>query len=266
MKNIFGFKNTIIFILVLVIFGLVAYYQKDKFLKDEVAILGIENNIADLNKDIEFYKYLGIYASLLPDDKFKIVDDRINKVSEEIDREDSKIQNIMILTTISEIMNESGSKDVIFELKDTISELLKDSKMDKDTLFTKNTECAKLSSNIKNDLTKKYKDTSFTKEKEELNFIFYSPTLNTCIYTTNYDYNYSSYLNGKSEYYSKNSHRIYDISSDKQLGDYPSFYYEYPYLTKEQADMSVKNGNKDYKKFVLKNSGYNAKLLKDINY
>ena len=56
------------------------------------------------------------------------------------------------------------------------------------------------------------------------------------------------------------------MSSNKQLGDYSSYFYKYPYLSEEEANTAVKNGQKDYKKFILENSGYNAKLLKDVNY
>jgi len=182
-----------------------------------------------------------------------------------MNKDDSKIQNIVILALVNEFMSDNETKKAVIELKDRVSNLIKDSRIDKDTLFTKNTECAKLTSNIKDELAKKYKSTSVVTEKEELNFIFYSPTLNTCTYTTDYSYNYSNYSSSKNQYYTKDSHRIYDVSSNKQLGDYPSYYYEYPYLTKEEASIATKNGDRDYKKFVLENSGYNAKLLKDVN-
>jgi len=79
MNNTFGVKNSIILILTIIIIGLVFYNSKDKSLKSEAGFLGIENNITELNKDIEFYKYLNIYRSLLSDEKFKIVDDRMTR-------------------------------------------------------------------------------------------------------------------------------------------------------------------------------------------
>ena len=94
MNNTFGVKNSIILILTIIIIGLVFYNSKDKSLKSEAGFLGIENNITELNKDIEFYKYLTIYRSPLSDEKFKIVDDRMTKVSDEMNKDDSKIQKV----------------------------------------------------------------------------------------------------------------------------------------------------------------------------
>ncbi len=266
MKKILEGKNLVITILVIVILGLILFNSKNKLLRSEDGFSGIENSITVLSKDIEFYKYLNIYKSLLPEEKFKVVDDRITKISEETEKEDSEIQNTVILTLVSEFLNDSEARKAILELKAEVSNLIKDSKTDADTLFTKNTECAKLTSNIKDGLVKKYKPSNSVTEKEELNFIFYSPTLNTCVYTTNYTYSYSSCLAGKCDFYSKYSYKIYDVSSDKHLGDYPSYYTsDYPYITGERAGMETKKGVTDYKKFILENSGYNAKLLKDVN-
>ena len=265
MKNITN-KDFIIFILVLILVGLVIYDLKGGLFKNDSDFVGLENSFNKLNKDIEFYKYISVYKSLLSDDKLKIVDDRVDKISKETEEENSKVQNMLVLALINEVMKETGAEKIILELRDKVSNLLLDSKIDKDTLFSKNTECAKLTSNIKDELLKKFKSTSTIKEKEELNFMFYSPTLNSCVYTTNYEYDYSNYSLSKSEYYTKSSFRVYDVSSNKQLGDYPSYFYKYPYLSEEEANTAVKNGQKDYKKFILENSGYNAKLLKDVNY
>ncbi|MDO8589978.1 MAG: hypothetical protein Q7R69_01775 [bacterium] len=254
-------KNIIIVVLVVIIVWLGIPFVKGKTNMSSIKVAD-----SGTNEDVEFYKYLNVYKSLLPEDKYKIVDERIKKVAEEADKEDSKIQNTLILTMSDEIKADPATKDILAQLKKDVADLVKNSKIDKDTLFSKNTECAKLTSNIKDELSKKYKNTTFVTEKEELNFIFYSPSMNTCLYTTDYSYDYSNYNNVKSEYYTKKSDKIYDVSSNKQLGDYPSWYWLDPSLSKEEADKAVTEGQKSYAKYIFENSGYNAKLLKDIYY
>ncbi len=255
-------KNIIIACLVAVIGVLVVL----PYVKGNSSISSLQVANSGTNEDVEFFRYINVYKSLLPEDKFKIVSERINKVSGEADKEDSKIQNTLILAISDEIKQDPTTKDILSQLKKDVATLVKNSKIDKDTLFSKNTECAKLTSNIKDELSKKYKNTTYVTEKEELNFIFYSPSLNTCLYTTDYSYDYSNYTFGKSESYTKKSDKIYDVSSNKQLGDYPSWYWEYPSLSKEESDKAVTEGQKNYAKFIFENSGYNAKLLKDIYY
>lgn len=254
-------KNIIIIALVIVVVLLGLPYIKGK-----TGMSSLKVADSGINEDVEFFRYINVYKSLLPEDKYRIVDERIKKVTEEADKEDSKIQNTLILAISDEIKADPATKDILAQLKKDVVNLVKDSKIDKDTLFSKNTECAKLTSNIKDELSKKYKSSSFVTEKEELNFIFYSPSMNTCLYTTDYSYDYSNYTFGKSESYTKKSDKVYDVSSNKQLGDYPSWYWRYPSLSEEEADSVVKEGQKNYAKFIFENSGYNAKLIKDIYY
>lgn len=255
-------KNIIIGCLVVIIVFLVGF----PYIKGNSSSVFLKTVSSGTSDDIEFYKYLNVYKSLLPEDKYKIVDERIKKIANDADKEDSKLQNTIILAMSEEINADQATKDILTQLKKDVADLVKNSKLDKDTLFSKNTECAKLTSNIKDELSKKYKSTLSVTEKEELNFIFYSPSMNTCLYTTDYSYDYSNYSSGKYESYSQKSDRVYDVSSNKQLGNYPSWYWQYPYLSKDEADKAVIEGQKSYAKFIFENSGYNAKLLKDISY
>ncbi len=266
MKNFLDTRNTIILILVVVVVVLITSYLKNNTNNSDNSLSGIESNLVKLNKDMEFYKYLSIYKSLLDDEESKLVDERSSKINEELADEDSKIVEALTLFIVNEIMKDENSKKIILDLKDKVDDLVKKSEIDESVLFTKNTECAKFSSDIKEELSKKYKSTSTVTETEELNFIFYSPELNTCLYSTSYNYDYSNYSNRENPYYSKDSYRVYEVSSSNPIQKYPSYYYKYPYLSEDEADKSAENGLIGYKKFILENSGYNAKLLKDINY
>lgn len=254
------FKNAIIVILLLAVAWLGWPYLQGQNSTSSSLMSSSSKN------DIEFFTYFNAYKSLLPEDEFKIVDARVNKVSEEANKEDSNIKNTIILSYANEINKDEATKKIITALKEQVDGLKKNSKIDADTLFSKNTECAKLTSNIQEGLSKKYKSSYSATETEDLGIIFYSPTMNTCIYSTDYKYSYSNYTSGKSEYYVKNSNKLYDVSSNKQLGDFPNYYYKYPYMSEQEAKDAVKNGQKSYAKFVFENSGYNAKLLKDVAY
>ena len=255
MEKNFDKKDTIIALLTIVVIGLIVFiFRSGSSISPNMQSIGA-------NKDYEFYKHISSYISLLPDEKLEIVDKRIEKVAGSMEQDNSDLAKAIVLVYANEINKDKQTEQILSELKDNIASLVRSSAIDENTIFSKNTECAKLSSNIKGELKGKYSKGSAT-ESEELNFIFYSPTLNTCLYTTNYTYNYSNFAFGKSDYYSKNSYRIYNVSSNNQLGDYPSYYsLEYPYLSKDEQDKSTKKGKRDYAKFVLENSGYNAKLL-----
>lgn len=263
-------KNILIAVLFLVIIGLVTYEFRGKFSKEEASntpYSGLEKKFETLDKDFEFYKYLAIYDALLPDDKYKILKDRYQKMSKELDTENSEAQKMLTLSLASVITSDKAVQPIVTELRDSVALLKKNSKIDQDALFAKNTECAKLTSNIKEELSKNSKSTLEVTEKEEFNFIFYSPTLNTCVYSTKYDYNYFNYKSVADDNYSKSSYRLYDVSSSKQLGDYPYYYFgNVPYTSKDEQEKNVENGRRDYKKFILENSAYNATLLKELNY
>lgn len=259
-------KNIIIFLLIITIAGLLFFDLKGKFTANKVEVSGKGNTTEDLGTRIEFYKYLNTYSGLLSDEDFETFSNRMAKLEEDTGKDDSDIRKALVLAMANEVLKDAKTKTIVFELEKKVAILKESSKLNADVLFAKNTECAKLTSNIKDELSKKYKSVGSTTEKEELNFIFYSQSLNTCIYTTKYDYDYFNYSSGKSENYSKNSFRVYDISTNKQLGDYPNYYYKYPFMPEDEAKSAIKKALRSYKKFILENSGYNAKLLNDINY
>ncbi|MBI2609861.1 hypothetical protein HYW53_01650 [Candidatus Giovannonibacteria bacterium] len=211
---------------------------------------GLEEKLNELNKDIEFYRNIGAYASLLDDRQYEHVSSEFKKLGEGYDKEHSNLQDLFILYSVVELSRDADSEKALAELKDRVKKLRESSSLNKDEAFSKNNECAKLSPSIKENLS----------DDEEFKFMFYSPSMNSCLYVTYYS---EKSAFGAKEYYAANSFRIYDSSTSKQLKDFPDYYYNYPYLSKDETDRKTAAGKRDYAKYILENSGYNADLIKD---
>lgn len=130
------------------------------------------------------------------------------------------------------------------------------SKLEQDNLFQKDTSCASLAQNIKDDLEKN------KLEQESFEFIFYSPTLNTCIYSTELRTSSGTYSAGN--YSSETSKKVYNANSRTLLNSYRV------YSSKDLDDSAKselsKNGRREYMKFILENSNYNIELLENGSY
>ena len=213
---------------------------------------GIESSLNRLNQDSDFYKHVTSYISLLNDDQYKTVITRYKKIGEEIEDQDSKSFKLLLFTMTNEVMNDEESNRLILELKDRVKLLKSEVKISTSDSFSRSTECASLVGGIKEQLAK----------DESFEFMFYSPNLNTCVYVTDYSFT-SSGLSSK--YYSESKYKVYNASTNALLKTFPHYYYQYPYLSKDEADASAEKGEKDFVKFVLENSGYNAELIKDTS-
>lgn len=99
---------------------------------------------------------------------------------------------LIVLSGCDFNLSQSNDKDKkIAELQKQVEELKKDKE---DDLFKKKQECIKLEPEIKKQINDKYSNLS----ENSLNKIFYSPVLNSCLYTLGIsyqDHSYSSIIN-----------------------------------------------------------------------
>lgn len=247
-------KSKIILLIVVIItaFAMGAIFNSlfiDRFTEEK--FVGLENELNELNKDIDFYRNINPYLSLLDDKQYEHVQSEFEKIQRKTDEDDSNLQDLIILNFIIEVMKDDDSKQFIMNLRNKVKTLQTETAMNKDELFSKNNECAKLSPVITQQLSK----------DETFKFIFYSPSMNACLYVI--DYHYSSPSLSK-EYYIANKYRAYNASTNTKLKEFPYHYYNYPYLSKDAADKESAMGQKDYASFILENSGYNVELLNDL--
>lgn len=214
---------------------------------------GIEKILGDIEKDSYFYQNLNTFSALFSDEDSKYFEDFGKKMQDEKFEE----KKLILVYLASIFQRDSKIKEISEKIKNFYNKN-KLSDTEKEELFSKNNDCAKLVDGIKNGLKDKYKNSSTTTESEGFGFIFYSPTLKTCVYSTDYDYSYSY---GK-EYYTKASKIVYNASVQTKIEEFSTSAYKHPYVN----DEDTKRGRKLYSKFILENSGYNADLLKDSGY
>jgi hypothetical protein len=157
-------------------------------------------------------------------------------------------------------LKDNDLKIIIENLKDKVYKETKKeiSKEEENEIFEKNNKCAQLITGITEQLSKKYNNTTSIKEKEELKFVTYSPTLKNCIYVTKYSYNYYSSVD-YNDSYNYSSYIIYNASTNVKIDEYKYYHYNYDYL----SDEDIKNNKKAYKKYILENTNYNVDLLED---
>jgi len=212
---------------------------------------GIESALGEMEKDAYFYQNFNIFSNLFNDEDEKYFKQSIKKLEDEKFLE----EKVSLLVLAGIFQKDPKIKEISENAKDLYNKY-KLSDKDKEELFSKNNDCAKLVGDIKDGLKDKYKNSYGSTEKEELGFIFYSPTLKACVYSTNYEYSYAS----GDKYYTKNSKIIYNASIQTKINEFDTYAYQYPGM----KDEDIERGKKLYAKFILENSGYNADLLKDF--
>ena len=214
---------------------------------------GLDAILLKIEKDSYFYQNLDTFSALFNDEDSKYFENFGKKMEDEKFTEEKLI--LVYLATI--FQKDSKIKEIAEKTKDFYNEK-KISDTEKEELFSKNNECAKLVDGIKSGLKNKYKNSLTTTESEGFGFIFYSPSLKTCVYSADYDYSYSA----GGDYYTKASKIVYNASTQSKIDEFNVYAYEHPYIT----DDDTERGRKLYYKFILENSGYNADLLKDLGY
>lgn len=265
-------KTYILIISFLAVAGLSFYlgtiFQGDSLLKTtENKFVGLEKNLTEFSEDTDFYRYLDLYTTLSNEEDYQYVKEAVERF-EELE----EIPDFIILILVNELFKDEKVKTILNNLKDEVyAEIKKElTKEEEDELFEKNTACANLITGITEQLASKYPEENkwsryTTTKDEEFEFIFYSPTMKNCLYSTKYSYDYSDHDSYKDSY-NTNSKRIYNVSSKTQLEEFTTYYsYNYPYLDdEERADETDKN-KKGYAKFILENSNYNIDLIKDLS-
>ncbi len=201
----------------------------------------IKSSVFSFNemKETEFYgRNSETYIELLDDKSLQELTDTVDLISKD---EDFRIkQTLTFFNAIADKNKQLGNK-----IKELIV-LIKNNK-NSDDLFQQNTICSSLIANIKKELN----------TKEELDFIFFSPKLNTCIKVINSKEDYGSYesINYKKVYDANTEilKKTYRVSSDD---DYK----------KPEEKLKSNSGKRNFIKFILENSNFNVKLLDNSSY
>lgn len=205
-------------------------------------LVDIQND--SLEDDVEYYKYLSGYNYLLNKEDFDSITNKINGMEE-----NQELRDRYILSNVEFLFKEFP------DYKEKISAVIDDvkSKKSDEKYFEKNTACVGLESNIKANFSQ------YPSNNEEYEFIFYSPTFDSCIYVTNVSYS-SSY----GEYVSTETKNIYKAGLDSPIASY-QVYSSDNYENKDKAEESKENVKK-FVTYVLENSNYNMELLDNSSY
>jgi hypothetical protein len=265
-KNMKITNKTLVLIIILLTTALVitllfamGILTKDRVVsQSQSKFSGLEKNLTEMNKEIDFYKYVDSYMTLLEDKEYDYVNEKFQTLTNSDDA-----QNLIMVILMNELFKDERVKNDLISLKNNISQAKKDQRND---AFQKNTACGNLVNDLQNQLKNKSKDETFlstnTEETEKLEFIFYSPNLNTCLYATEYTYHYTD-LKNYDKSWNKTAKKVYDASTNKELKDFTTYYYNYPYLNSDEAREASEKDTRNFTKYILENSNYNIDLIKN---
>lgn len=200
---------------------------------------------SQLEEDKDFYKDVFLYSALLPQKDYLHIKDEIDQLDER------EVQNLVMLTAASKLFNASErNREIFLSLRDQV-ENKKDANAESDT-FEKDASCADLTSNVKQDLG----------EDEEFQFMFYSPTRDSCLYSIEYSSSSGSLFDDN--YESQTEYQVYDAHTQKMINEYEVRHSDMSDESSLKEEVEV--NRKGYVSFILENSGYNTELLEDISY
>ena len=207
----------------------------------------IGSTFGELEQDIEYYRNISGYIYLLDQDTYKKVEELGSTIEE-----DQELMDHIIMAYTEKLFRTEPS---VQEKLTTVIQDIKTKKTDTD-YFEKNTTCASLIPGIQSQLSERASDSV---ADEELEFTFYSPTLDTCIYVT--DYSVTDYSDG---YNNETSKKVYNANTGTTLETFRI------YSTKDRDDTnsnerSIKN-QRDFVRYILENSNYKMELLEDASY
>lgn len=209
-------------------------------------IKDVQSKTTKFAVDVDYYKDFEIYAHLLEFDDFQ----KMKEVTGALE-DNEEFMNYATLVYLSALSRENSE----FENKiKAVIDIVKKNKTDNSS-FEQDATCAKLIPGIKETLDKQTTGTS--REKEELVFIFFSPSLQSCLYVTehaDYDKSYSS-TRYKTVYNANTSTKI------EQYRVYTSDDYDNP----EEDRVSDRNSS-NFVRYILENSNYNVDLLKEVSF
>jgi hypothetical protein len=258
-KIMFVVINLIVTIItvVAIIFIYNNYYKKNEVTtqNNNTKFAGLEKELTDLEKDIDFYRNMDNYKYLLSKEELDILDKKIDEAEE-----DEEFENFAIIFYTSYFSKQKDIKDLFEKLKNEIdTKKIKYTKTEEDNLFNKNNSCISLTDTLEKKLSK----------DEELNFIFYSPTTKSCLFvaTNKYRYSSGSYMNNNYVSYGYDTLKIYNSDGQSEIGSYIIAYSsDYPHLSKEKAEAAASANKASFIKYILENSNYNVDLLKDTSF
>jgi len=229
----------------------------------EPKFVGLEKNLTLLNKDIEVYKNFDYYLSLLDDEEYEYIEEKITKFSES-----DEMTNSYGLFILSELFKDEKTKSILTSLKDKVNAVKNRqlTKEEENELFEKNTSCSNLVTEISKGLKASDSKTVLgvtTTTEEKLSFVFYSPTKKACLYVVEKNVRYSD-INNWEKGYTTTTKLVYNASTQTLLGSYETFslYYGDSDSDRKSRSEETTENQRNFQKFILENSNYNIDLLK----
>ncbi len=199
--------------------------------------------------DDDFFENSSAYTNLLSEDDFAKFQSKIEDIenSEEINKEIQKMNFTYIVNKDSDL------KDLLVKANQEVTTKKKDG-----AYFEQSATCANLTSGIKANIKEEDGTYAYGITNRKFEYMFYSPTLDTCIYTVNKTQYPGSSFEGTTykEVYNANSqtlintYKIYGYNDSKSESE----------AKKSQAEKRL------YIKYILENSNYNVDLLRDTDY
>lgn len=198
--------------------------------------------------DKDFIGNLVAYINLLDNNEYEQYWESISQIDE-----DQALQEEMSALTLGFLFEKKP------ELKAMIEELqrkVNDSKTE-EKYFEQNTACAALVPGINANLETSIK-TFISTETREIETMFYSPVLETCVYVVN------STTIENNPYKTIVRKQVYNGNSQSLIQTY-YIYSSDDYENEAQGNRS-EDEKRNFVKFILENSNYNVELLKDSDF
>jgi len=227
---------------VTVIVSLFVGFSLSMFLGGDSSVSISPNNKTKIENDYEYYKYVSGYKYLLNTEEEKRFDELIENI------DDDELVKKLAISYMDVLFKESGE---VKEIIDGVINEVKENKKDID-YFDKNTSCVSLESSIKDSIS----------SDDSLEFIFYSPSYDSCLYVVSNSYKKNpSDIYSYSYIYEKDIYKAGSSQPIKTFRVYGSDDYD-----DEFENNKSKKGVKEFVNFVLENSNYNMELLEDSDY
>ena len=200
-----------------------------------------ESNLSVGGQKIEDSSDILAYFYLLDSDNYSRLMEMSSKIEEKKD-----LDNLVLGVYINYVFSQDPA------LEKSLNAVMKEVSTKKQNIsyFDKDTSCAALTSNIKNGL----------KSNEDLETIFYSPTLDSCLYVITQSNEGSSYNNYVSEVYKK----IYKSTSNSAIESYKV--YSSDRYKNDISEKESDSGARNLVRYILENSNYNVDVLQNISY
>lgn len=239
---------------VAVIFIYNNYYKSGEVKTQNITkFVGLEKELVDMEKDIDFYRNLDKYKYLLNEEDYALLDKELNKAEENKD-----FENLTIIFYASYLSKQKDIKNLFEKIKNEINiKKIKYTKAEEDDFFNKNNACINLSKSLAEKLS----------SEEKLDVIFYSPNTKSCLYVVRNKYRVEGAAYNDFKSYGYDTLKVYNSTNQAELEQYIIDYsYNYPNKTEVDTKKETENNKSEFIKYILENSNYNVDLLKDISF